>query len=157
MNRRELEQAAISAADRCLKSKGYISVVDVLMETGKLSRQDYTDRNLLFGRPSVLSAPRVSCVYQGDPGGRAAGVNKRWGDVMAVRGSGTNTELFLNSKDGVYGAALKATSSAMTRFTNYWFNGSDGDGKIGRSVQFGATNSVFEKRYGLDLSLLAYI
>jgi hypothetical protein len=41
MNRRELEQAAIGAADRCLKSMGYISMVDVLMEMGKLSREDY--------------------------------------------------------------------------------------------------------------------
>ena len=41
MNRRELEQAAIGAADRCLKAKGHISVVDVLMELGKLSREDY--------------------------------------------------------------------------------------------------------------------
>ena len=41
MNRRELEQSAISAADRCLKAKGYISMVDVLLELGKLSREDY--------------------------------------------------------------------------------------------------------------------
>jgi hypothetical protein len=41
VNRRELEQAAIAAADRCLKAKGYISMVDVLMELRKLSREDY--------------------------------------------------------------------------------------------------------------------
>ena len=41
MNRRELEQAALGAADRCLKARGYISIVDVLMELGKLSREDY--------------------------------------------------------------------------------------------------------------------
>jgi hypothetical protein len=41
MNRRELEQAAISAADRCLKTTGYVSTVDVLMELGNLSREDY--------------------------------------------------------------------------------------------------------------------
>jgi hypothetical protein len=41
VNRRELEQAALQAADRCLKAKGYISMVDVLMELGKLSREDY--------------------------------------------------------------------------------------------------------------------
>jgi hypothetical protein len=40
MNRLELEQAAISAGDRCLKAKGYISMVDVLMELGMLSRED---------------------------------------------------------------------------------------------------------------------
>jgi hypothetical protein len=41
VNRRELEQAALRAAERCLKAKGYISMVDVLMELGKLSREDY--------------------------------------------------------------------------------------------------------------------
>jgi hypothetical protein len=41
VNRRELEQAAIGAADRCLKAKGHISMVDVLMELGKLSREDH--------------------------------------------------------------------------------------------------------------------
>lgn len=41
MNRRELEQAAISAADRCLEAKGYISMVDVLLELGTLSREDH--------------------------------------------------------------------------------------------------------------------
>ena len=41
MNRRELEQAAISAADRCLKAKGYLSMVDVLLELGMLSREDH--------------------------------------------------------------------------------------------------------------------
>jgi hypothetical protein len=40
MNHRELEQAALSAADRCLKAKGYISMVDVLLELGMLSRED---------------------------------------------------------------------------------------------------------------------
>ena len=41
MNRRELEQAAIDAAGRCLKAKGYIAMVDVLMELGLLSREDH--------------------------------------------------------------------------------------------------------------------
>jgi hypothetical protein len=41
VNRQELEQAAISAADRCLKTKGYISMVDVLMELGMLSHEDH--------------------------------------------------------------------------------------------------------------------
>jgi hypothetical protein len=41
VNRRELEQAAVSAAHRCLKAKGYISMVDVLLELGKLSREGY--------------------------------------------------------------------------------------------------------------------
>ncbi len=41
MNRGELEQRAIEAAARCLQTKGYISLVDVFIELGKLSRQDH--------------------------------------------------------------------------------------------------------------------
>jgi hypothetical protein len=41
MNRRELEQAAIDAADRCLKAKGYIALIDVLRELELLSREDH--------------------------------------------------------------------------------------------------------------------
>jgi gamma-glutamyltranspeptidase/glutathione hydrolase len=100
------------------------------------------------------SAP--ASVFQGDPSGRPAGTNERWGDVMAVRGSGTNTELFLNSYDGLYAAVLKPTDSSLTRFTNYWFSDSAGNGSIGRSVQFGSNNSGLEKRKGTNLFYSTY-
>ncbi len=41
MNRVELRQQAIEAAARCLEAKGYISLVDVFVDLGKLSRADY--------------------------------------------------------------------------------------------------------------------
>ncbi|HZM02060.1 MAG TPA: hypothetical protein VFC44_03465 [Candidatus Saccharimonadales bacterium] len=87
-------------------------------------------------------------VYEGDPSDQPAGINERWGDVMAARGSGTNTELILNSYDGAYGALLKPTDSTMSQFTNFWFSDTGGAGSIGRSIQFGATNTVYEKRKG---------
>ena len=95
-------------------------------------------------------------VFQGDPSGQPVGVNERWGDVMAARGSGTNTELFLNSYSGRYGAVLKPADSSMTRFTNYWFNDSAGSGTIGRSVQFGSGSTVFEKRKGTNFFSSVY-
>jgi len=61
MNRRELEQTAINAADRCLKTKGYISAVDVLMELGKLSRQDYE-------RWRFRQVPFLATGHSGQPG-----------------------------------------------------------------------------------------
>ena len=36
MNRRELELAALAAADRCLKARGHIALDDVFREMGKL-------------------------------------------------------------------------------------------------------------------------
>ena len=41
VNRADLAQATIAAANRCLEAKGYISMVDVLIELGRLSPQDY--------------------------------------------------------------------------------------------------------------------
>ena len=95
-------------------------------------------------------------VYEGDPSGQPPGINLRWGDVMAARGSGTNTELIVNSQDGIYAAVLKPTNSALNGFTNFWVNDVAGGGSIGRSIQFGPTNSVFEKRKGTGLTGSAY-
>lgn len=41
MGRQEMAQKAIKAADRCLKGKGYIALVDVLMEMGRLTRENH--------------------------------------------------------------------------------------------------------------------
>jgi hypothetical protein len=41
MNSKEAMQKAIAAADQGLKSKGFISMVDVLMTMGKLTREDH--------------------------------------------------------------------------------------------------------------------
>src|SRR5205085_4845874 len=90
-------------------------------------------------------------VFEGDPSTQLPGINLRWGDVLTARGSGLNTELFLNSFDGTFGAILKPKDATLASFTNFWFFDSGGGGSIGRSVQFGATNTVFEKRKGSTL------
>jgi hypothetical protein len=95
-------------------------------------------------------------VYEGDPSGAIAGNNLRWGDVLAARGSGTNTELILNNFEGNFGAVLTPTNSSMLGFTNYPFADNAGGGSIGRSIQFGPTNSVFEKRKGAGLFFSSY-
>ncbi len=41
MNRTDLRQRALNAADHCLKTKRHIALVDVFIEIGRLSRQDY--------------------------------------------------------------------------------------------------------------------
>jgi hypothetical protein len=95
-------------------------------------------------------------VYQGDPSAQPPGINERWGDVLTVRGIGTNTEIFVNSQSGTYGAVLKPTDASLNNFTNYWFIESSGGGSIGRSIQFGPTNTVFEKRKGSPLVFSSY-
>ena len=95
-------------------------------------------------------------VFTGDPSSQAAGLNFRWGDVLTARGSGTNTELFLNSLDGSYGAVLKPTDGTLNTFANYWFTDAAGGGSMGRSVQFGTNSTVFEKRKGAALVKSSY-
>jgi hypothetical protein len=41
LNNRQIIEQTKTTASKLLKDKGYISVVDVLMELGKLSNQDY--------------------------------------------------------------------------------------------------------------------
>jgi hypothetical protein len=95
-------------------------------------------------------------IYQGDPSGTPPGINNRWGDVLAARGSGTNTQLALNSYEGLFGAILEPVDGTLTNFTNFWFNDSAGGGSIGRSIQFGTNNVVLEKRKGAALVYSSY-
>jgi hypothetical protein len=41
LNNQQITEQTKTAASKLLKDKGYVSVVDVLMEIGKLSNQDY--------------------------------------------------------------------------------------------------------------------
>lgn len=95
-------------------------------------------------------------VFQGDPSNQSTNSNERWGDVLNVRGSGTNTEVILDSNDGLYGAVLHPTDSTMTNFTNVWFNTATSGGSIGRGIQFGSTNTVYQKRKGASLFTSSY-
>jgi hypothetical protein len=102
------------------------------------------------------SATPAVPVFVGDPASLSAGNNERWGDSMCARGSGTNTEIFLNSQSGAYGAVLKPIDASLNSFTNYWFLDSASGGSIGRSVQFATGSQVYEKRKGSSLVLSSY-
>ncbi len=93
-------------------------------------------------------------IFTGDPANQTA--NVRWGDVMSVRGSGTNTELVLDSKTGSFAALLKPTDASMATFTNYSWASLAGDGSIGRSLQFETNNTVWQKHKGTALKKSSY-
>jgi hypothetical protein len=107
---------------------------------------------------SASSTPPV-LVYSGEPADAFSGilgVPVRWGDALAVRGSGLNTEVVLDANQGVYLAVLSPLDSSLNAFTNK-FAGQSGVGSpIGRSLQFGSTNTVWQKRSGLNLRLSSY-
>jgi hypothetical protein len=62
----------------------------------------------------------------------------------------------MNSWEGNYGAILHPTDGTLNTFTNGFFNDIAGGGTIGRTVQFGPGNTVFEKRRGNALAYSAY-
>ncbi len=92
-------------------------------------------------------------VYMGDPANQSA--NYRWGDSLAVRGSGANTEIIADAGTGTYAAILKPTDASRQVFTNAPFTESY-PGSIGRSLQFGPTNTYWLKRKALPLQFQQY-
>jgi hypothetical protein len=89
-------------------------------------------------------------IFSGDPAGQAMAL--RWGDTLAVRGSGTNTQILLDSGDGKYVALLAPTDSSLNTFTNIgFFNSKAPLAALGRSLQFASSNTFLRKGKGTDL------
>jgi hypothetical protein len=90
-------------------------------------------------------------IWQSDPTGLN---NVRWGDSIAVRGSGDNTQILLDSSTGVWGALI--TNNAGTWQAGYFTNLSGGS-TGGRTLLFyGSDNTFWEKHGGNGLTLLSY-
>jgi hypothetical protein len=95
-------------------------------------------------------------IFAGDPAGQT-NINLRWGDVMTVRGSGTNTEiLFDDQAQGFYAGVLKPTDDTLNTFTNFPLVITTGPGSIGRSIQFQTGTNFWQKRKGLGLFLTGF-
>ncbi len=94
-------------------------------------------------------------VYSGDPGFALSSV-ARWGDTMAVRGAGTNTEVLIDANSGTLAALLRPVDASMNSFSSASFSQSYGSGSIGRSLEFGASNTFWQKRKDARLQLSRY-
>lgn len=96
-------------------------------------------------------------VYEGEPANSTGSL--RWGDTLHVRGAGTNTEIIVDQPRASLAAAvvLVPTDVSLTAFTNRPFlhNYSIG-GVLGRSIQFGLSNTVWQKTYTGPLMLSRY-
>lgn len=92
-------------------------------------------------------------VFSGEP----AGVTNvlRWGDTLAVRGAGTNTQILIDNQNSVapYIVVFRPTDATMASFTPTAFAISNGFSTtvIGRSIQFGVGNTCWQKRTGSPL------
>jgi hypothetical protein len=131
----------------------YAANVDVTSGTTPAMYRVYRWANSGPGTAPVL-------VFQGEPAGQSSAF--RWGDTLDVRGSGTNTQLIIDSHllagsvGGPFAAILTPTSGAMNQFISGYFSEPNGSGSLGRSLQFGSDNTFWQKRKGTPLMQLSY-
>jgi hypothetical protein len=90
-------------------------------------------------------------VFAGDP--LNSGASFRWGDAMYVRGSGVNTEILVDNREGndpntSFVAILKPTDATLSTFTSQFFflENTNGGNGFGRTLQFSAGNTFWQKR-----------
>jgi len=99
-------------------------------------------------------------VFFADPsnGAATAGDDRRWGDTMAVRGSGMNTEVLLASRGTLF-AILRPTAPDLSSFTATTFNLPVPNDSLGYAVAFGPGNTFYAKSAssaGNPLYLISY-
>ncbi|MEW6156518.1 MAG: immunoglobulin domain-containing protein, partial [Verrucomicrobiota bacterium] len=88
-------------------------------------------------------------VFSGDPAQQTG--NFRWGDVLEVRGGGLNTQIVLDNQNAAarFLAILTPTDATMSAFISRYFLQDTADPfgtSIGRSIEFGEGNTVWQKR-----------
>lgn len=88
-------------------------------------------------------------VFQGDPGGQTTAL--RFGDSMAVRGSGASTQVLLDNSTGVAGSILTPGAEPINTFQSWNFNyftnvatGTSG----GRTLLFYGSDTSFWEKHG---------
>jgi hypothetical protein len=86
---------------------------------------------------------RVYGPPNGDPGNGTAG-NLRWGDTLAARGSGLNTEILIASR-GTVAAVLRPTDSSMAAFNSTTLTTDVPGGALGYGLCFGPGTTFYGK------------
>ncbi len=98
-----------------------------------------------------------SLIFKGDPTG--SGTPQRWGDNLAVRGAGTNTQILVDmtyfgatAGTNGYAAILSPSNSFLTNFLARWFTTTNFATTVGRSLEFDTTNNaIWQKMPGAPL------
>jgi hypothetical protein len=84
-------------------------------------------------------------VFSGDPSnnnGTGNVINKRWGDTMAVRGAGLNTQILMASR-GTQVAIFTPSDAEMTTFISNVLNTDTPAGALGTGLAFGSGASFY--------------
>jgi hypothetical protein len=102
------------------------------------------------------SAPDTMPVLVYSANAESGLTSARWGDAMDVRGAGLNTEIIADTQAGTHAAIFKPLDDAMNSFVPTIFTQTYGPGTIGRSLQFGPTNTFWQKRHASKLQLSTY-
>ena len=87
-----------------------------------------------------------------------AGIRLRWGDTLAVRGAGTNTQILVDSAQGTNSAILVPSDPTLTDiWTENDITNVVGGLTWGRTLLFYGTNNTFwEKHFSAGLNLVSY-
>jgi len=104
------------------------------------------------------AAPQT-VAYAGDPSnGNTNSANRRWGDTMAVRGAGTNTQILIASR-GTLVSMLTPLDSTLNTFTSTVIQTDVPTGALGYGLTFGSGNTFYGTagaQSGGPLSLLQF-
>ena len=133
---------------------------DGVLYCGNLIPAGSTAGFSLISWAAVTNTASPVQAYLGDPG---SGSGDRWGDTMAVRGAGKNTQILLGTYVGFDGgpstnAALLTTSDGVT-FTSQLLNITNTAipaGFCSLGIAFGASNTFWAKSPGYDLRQIAF-
>lgn len=114
---------------------------DGAIYVGNLSNQQLPPEFRLYRWQNEIDFQRS--VFAGDPSnGNTSSANQRWGDTMAVRGSGNNTEILIASR-GTLVAILRPTDETMTSFTSTPFQTDTSAGALGYGLAFASANTFY--------------
>jgi uncharacterized protein (TIGR02597 family) len=97
----------------------------------------------LYRWPSSAAGVAPTLVFSGEPASRTDAV--RWGDTLAVQGTGTNTQILIDCQSTNVCALLMPNNGNMNSWTSI-SGPQDYTGVIGRSLQFGPSNTFWQKR-----------
>lgn len=128
---------------------------DGVIYVGNLSTSTTAPLFKLYRWENESAAPTVA--FEGDPAGtKADGTSnnaQRWGDSMDVRGSGLNTQVLIAANAAGFVALL--TTANGTEFTSKLIPAS-ALSTGATSVAFGAGNTFWAKKSGVQLRLLTF-
>jgi hypothetical protein len=106
----------------------------------------------LYRWPAATNTAVATQVFQ-DAG--SLGGADRWGDTMAIRGGGVNTQILLGSRTATNIALLTTTDG--TNFTGEYIAISGANSGFAQNgITFGTGNSLWAKSYGNHLYEIAY-